>query len=120
MKKRTILVVDDETTVRDHARAIFEHAGYEVTTAVDGSEAIALLALSDYDVVLLDIAMPRVDGLDVVGELLKSNNAGVLAHTYLLSEGDLDMLPDLPVSGVIGKPLDRRALIAEAKDCIGH
>ena len=119
MKKRTILVVDDEMTVREHARAIFEHAGYEVTTARDGSEAIRLLADSDYDVVLLDISMPRVDGLDVIGELMK-NNAGVLAHTYLLSEGDVDLMPDLPVSGVIGKPFDRRTLVAEAKDCIGH
>jgi CheY-like chemotaxis protein len=117
--KRTILVVDDEMAVREHARAIFEHAGYEVTTARDGSEAINLLAATDYDVVLLDIAMPKLDGLGVVDELMKKNSP-ILAHTYLLADGDVDLLLDLPVSGVIGKPFDRRALVAEAKDCIGH
>ena len=117
--KRTILVVDDDNNVREQARAIFQHAGYDVTTAIDGSEAIKLLTVSDYDVVLLDIAMPKLDGLSVVDELLKSNSA-VLAHTYLLSDGDVSLLQELPVSGVIGKPFDRRVLIAEAKDCIGH
>ena len=47
-------------------------------------------------------------------------DSAVLAHTYLLIDGEVEFLQDLPVSGVIGKPFDRRALIAEAKDCIGH
>ena len=117
--KRRILVVDDDASVRTLARAVLERAGYEVTTARDGMQAIALLAESDYDLVLLDVMMPHVNGLDVVDELRK-NNVGVLAHTYLLSAGKSDQLTRLPVRGIIAKPFDIGNLIAEAKDCIGH
>jgi two-component system, OmpR family, response regulator RpaB len=117
--KRRILVVDDEASIRTLARTVLERAGYEVTTARDGLEAIALLALSDYDLVLLDVMMPNLNGLGVVDELRK-NNVAVLAHTYLLTAGNSDQLTRLPVRGVIAKPFDISSLVAEAKDCIGH
>ena len=117
--KRKILVVDDDASIRTMVRAVLERAGYEVTTARNGCEAIVLIAASDYDVVLLDVMMPKLDGLGVVDELRK-NNSPVLAHTYLLAAGNLDQLIRLPVRGVIAKPFDISNLIAEAKDCIGH
>lgn len=117
--KRRILIVDDEAAIRTLVRTALERAGYEVTTARDGREAIALLAASDYDVVLLDVMMPTMNGLGVVDELRK-NNVGVLAHTYLLAAGDTKPLLELPVCGVIEKPFDVSSLLAEAKDCIGH
>jgi CheY-like chemotaxis protein len=98
---------------------VLERAGYEVTTARNGCEAIELIAAADYDVVLLDVIMPKMDGLGVVDELQKSNSP-VLAHTYLLTAGELKGFDDLPVRGVIGKPFDIRDLLAETKDCIGH
>ena len=117
--KRRILVVDDDATIRSLVRNVLERAGYEVTTARNGCEAVAILAASDYDVVLLDVMMPKLDGLGVVEELRKSNS-GVLAHTYLLSAGQSERLTDLPVRGVITKPFDVGVLLAETKDCIGH
>ncbi len=100
-------------------RTVLERAGYEVATARDGCEAIALIAAADYDVVLLDVMMPKLDGLGVVNELRK-NNSAVLAHTYLLSASPSPRLNDLPVRGVIAKPFDIHNLLAETKDCIGH
>ncbi len=117
--KRRILVVDDDAGVRMMVQTVLERAGYEVSTARDGHEALSLLAAADYDVVLLDVRMPRVGGLDVVDELRRANSP-VLAHTYLLSGGDPHEFADLPVRGVIAKPFDISALLAEAKDCIGH
>ena len=112
-------MVDDDASIRTLVRAVLERAGYDVVTAGDGLEAIALLAASDYDVVLLDVTMPNLNGLGVVDELRK-NNLAVLAHTYLLTAGDSDQLTGLPVRGVIAKPFDISILVAEAKDCIGH
>jgi CheY-like chemotaxis protein len=117
--KRRILVVDDDAAVRTLVQTVLERAGYDVTTARNGCEAIDLIAHSDYDLVLLDVVMPKLDGIGVVDELRK-NNLGVLAHTYLLTAGNSDDLKHLPVRGVIVKPFDIRALIVEAKDCIGH
>jgi DNA-binding response OmpR family regulator len=111
--RRKILVVDHDLMVRDQARAVLEHAGYEVTTAHDGQQAIQLIASADYDVVMLDAEM------GVVGDLIERNDP-VLAHTYLLTVGDTQPLYRLPVCGVIGKPFDMRSLVEEAKDCIGH
>ncbi|HSP16615.1 MAG TPA: response regulator [Thermoanaerobaculia bacterium] len=117
--KRRILVVDDDPAVRAYVRAALEHAGYDVTTARDGYEAISRIAASDYDVVLLDVTLPRLDGVEVVEHFSKENNP-VLAHTYLLTPASPQEYGELPVCGVIGKPFDIRALLAEAKDCIGH
>ncbi|HEY3053140.1 MAG TPA: response regulator [Thermoanaerobaculia bacterium] len=117
--KRRILVVDDEPSIRMLVRTVLERAGYDVTTARDGVEAITLLAASDYDLVLLDVVMPNLGGLAVV-DALRKNSLGVLAHTYLLTGGDSEDLASLPVRGVIAKPFDISSLLAEAKDCIGH
>ncbi len=100
-------------------RATLERAGYEVIMARDGFEAINRLAASDYDMVLLDAAMPKLSGLAVVGRLQKENSP-VLAHTYLLTADQPVDLETLGVCGVINKPFDMRTLLAEAKDCIGH
>ena len=117
--RRKILIVDDDAGVRTLVRMVLERAGYEVTAARDGCEAIALIAANDFDVVLLDVSMPRLDGIGVVDELRRSNSP-VLAHTYLLTGGDAEQLAKLPIRGVIVKPFDIRSLVAEAKDCIGH
>lgn len=117
--KRRILVVDDDASIRAMVRTVLERAGYEVTTARDGCEAIALITAADYDVVLLDVMMPKMDGLGVVDHLRKDHTA-VLAHTYLLTATPERRFDDLPVRGVIAKPFDIRDLLAETKDCIGH
>ena len=117
--KRRILVVDDDASIRTMVRTVLERAGYEVATARNGFEAIALLVANDYDVVLLDVLMPKLDGLAVVDRLRKENSP-VLAHTYLLTAGDSSAVKDLPVRGLIAKPFDLHALLAETKDCIGH
>jgi DNA-binding response OmpR family regulator len=117
--RRRILIVDDDMQIRTMVRTVLERAGYDVTTARDGREAITLLAAGDYDVILLDVMMPNVDGLEVVDELRKVNSP-TLAHTYLLTAGKSDSLLNLPVRGIINKPFDIHALVAETKDCIGH
>ena len=117
--KRRILIVDDDAEIRMLVRNVLERAGYEVATARDGVQAIDLLAKSDYDVVLLDVMMPGVNGLEVV-ESLRRDNSPVLAHTYLLTASLSRRFEGLPVRGIIEKPFDIHDLVAETKDCIGH
>jgi len=117
--KRRILVVDDDGSIRTMVRTALERAGYEVATARNGCEAIELIVANDYDVVLLDVMMPKLDGIAVVDQLRKENSP-VLAHTYLLTAGDFPAVGDLPVRGLIEKPFDIHRLLAETKDCIGH
>ncbi|MEK6566538.1 MAG: response regulator [Bacteroidota bacterium] len=64
--KNKILVVDDEDALRTVLSAELEGEGYQVTTAADGQEAINVLTSSGFDLILLDIKMPNVDGFEVL------------------------------------------------------
>ena len=64
--KNKILVVDDEDALRTVLSAELEGEGYQVATAADGQEAINILGASAFDLILLDIKMPNVDGFEVL------------------------------------------------------
>jgi CheY-like chemotaxis protein len=64
-----VLVVDDDRTTRHVTRAVLVKAGYKVSVAKDGAEAMARLKAQRYDLMLLDVWMPRVDGMSVLGRL---------------------------------------------------
>ena len=65
-KDKTILVVDDESDIRDIVSGLLTNHGYQVVPAKDGSEAVRLLRKSDFDLMVLDIMMPRMDGYQVM------------------------------------------------------
>lgn len=73
-KEKTVLVVDDETDVRMVVETILVNHGYNVTQARDGAEALMLLNQRKFDLMVLDIMMPRVDGYQVMEELKKKNS----------------------------------------------
>jgi len=64
-----ILVVDDEEVVRDLLQRTLAEAGYDVTTVVDGEEALSAVSQGEVEVVLLDIKMPGMSGIEVLGKL---------------------------------------------------
>jgi DNA-binding NtrC family response regulator len=64
--KNKILVVDDEGTIRASITSELEGEGYQVSTAVDGQAAIDILTQNEFDLILLDIKMPNVDGFGVL------------------------------------------------------
>ena len=63
MKKKKLLIIDDEENMCHMLQAMLERQGYNVTTALDGSEGLELIAHTVYDFVLCDIRMPKMDGL---------------------------------------------------------
>ncbi len=69
-----ILVVDDDQAVRDSLARSLQYSGYEVSTASDGLEALAHLSASKADAVVMDVMMPRVDGLETTRMLRSSGN----------------------------------------------
>jgi len=68
-EKIKVLVVDDEETVRILFQRILQAAGYDVATATNGKEALTVMADADIDVVLLDIKMPGLSGVDVLAKI---------------------------------------------------
>lgn len=62
-KEKRVLVVEDEQSLNAAYKLILEHAGYKVATAFDGQEALDEIAKQDPDIILLDLKMPRMDGI---------------------------------------------------------
>ena len=114
-----VLIIEDELPMRRALEDCLAVEGYRVITADNGAVGLERALKEQPDLVLLDVMMPKLDGLQVVDELKKTNSP-VLAHTYLLTAGTIDQYNDVPVRGVVEKPFDIHALVAETKDCIGH
>lgn len=110
-----ILVVDDEEKIRDVIREYLEANDYEVDECDNGKSAIETLKKNDYDILVLDIMMPTMDGFEVLKELPKEYRI----PTIILSarSDELDKLNgfDLGIDDYITKPFSPKELIARIK-----
>ena len=77
----TIMVVEDEERVRDLLRLYLEKDGFHVEMAVDGEEAISRIPLVNPDLILLDIMLPKFDGLTVCREIRKKQSTPIIMLT---------------------------------------
>ena len=84
MSKR-ILLIEDDAFVRDLYKTVLEKAGYFIVTASDGEEAIKVSADGKYDLVLLDIMLPKLTGIEVLKEFKQSNADIKNSPVYLLT-----------------------------------
>src|SRR5439155_836650 len=85
---RTILVVDDEPKIVQLARDYLEHAGFAVVTAHDGKAALASARGQRPDLVVLDLGLPELDGLDVARTLRAESNVPIVLPTGRSQESD--------------------------------
>jgi len=88
MSEQTVLVVDDEEAIAEAVRARLESEGYRVVVAFDGPQAIALHAAERPDLVVLDLMLPGMDGLEVCKELQRERWTPVLMITARTEEAD--------------------------------
>lgn len=88
MSGQTVLVVDDEEAISEAVRARLESEGYRVVVAVDGPQAIATCAAVHPDLVVLDLMLPGMDGLEVCKEIQKDGWVPVLMLTARTEEAD--------------------------------
>lgn len=84
---KKILIVDDDLYIRDLYEEILKDEGYEVTSAADGKEGLDKLETGGYDLVLLDVMMPKIDGISVLSKLQiiepKTKNGPIILLTNL-------------------------------------
>ncbi|MFC2661790.1 MAG: response regulator, partial [Eubacterium sp.] len=73
-----LLVVDDEPKIREVIREYAEFNGYDVTEAEDGMSAIGLCKLNNYDLIILDIMMPKLDGFSTCKEIRKTSDTPII------------------------------------------
>jgi len=112
---KTILVVDDEEHIRELATLYLEQEGYGVLSASDGEEVLEIARAKQPDLIVLDVMMPGLDGLDVCRELRKESDVPVLMLTARSEEIDRIVGLELGADDYMGKPFNPRELAARVK-----
>lgn len=112
---KTVLVVDDEPKIVQIARDFLERGGFAVLTASDGSSALSLVRTARPDLIVLDLALPGVDGLDVTRALRKDSDVPIIMLTARADEADRLIGLELGADDYIVKPFSPKELVARVR-----
>jgi len=107
-----ILIVDDENAIRVGFREYAEFLNFEVTEAKDGMEAVALCRENDFDVIIMDVMMPRMDGFTAVKEIKKIKDIPVLMLSARGEEYDKLFGFEVGIDDYVTKPFSPKEVIA--------
>ena len=112
---RKILIVEDEPQIAQLARDYLEHAGFIVQTALGGHAALALTRAEKPDLVVLDLGLPDIDGLDVARFLRRDSNVPIIMLTARAEEADKLIGLELGADDYLTKPFSPRELVARVR-----
>ncbi|NPV72919.1 MAG: response regulator [Pelotomaculum sp.] len=115
VEKTKILVVDDERKIREVVRMYLENEGFAVGEATDGREALNLLTGGKWDLLILDLMMPGVDGWSVCREVRKTTALPIIMLTARDAEVDRIVGLELGADDYVVKPFSPRELVARVK-----
>ncbi|WP_125711066.1 response regulator YycF [Companilactobacillus zhongbaensis] len=112
---KKILVVDDEKPISDIVKYNLENEGYEVITAFDGKEALEKVDSESPDLILLDLMLPVIDGLEVARTVRKTKDTPIIMLTAKDTEIDKVIGLELGADDYVTKPFSNRELVARVK-----
>src|SRR5438552_7096858 len=112
---KTILVVDDEPKIVSLARDYLEHAGFAVVSASDGSEALARARAEHPDLIVLDLGLPKLDGLDVARALRQTSSVPIVILSGRADESDKLVGLELGADDYVTKPFSPKELVARVR-----
>ena len=113
--RKRILLVDDEPGIVQSLRYNLEKNGYLVTAASDGRTAVALAASEEPDLVILDIMLPELDGIEACKEIRKVSNVPIIMLTAKHQEFDKVLALELGADDYVTKPFSLGEIIARVK-----
>jgi two-component system KDP operon response regulator KdpE len=119
-KKTKILVVDDEPKIRMFIRANLEAHGYEVHLAQDGAEAVEMAARLMPDVIVLDINMPRMDGIEACKRIREWSNVPIIILSVREDEKDKVRALNEGADDYVTKPFSMEELLARIRVALRH
>lgn len=114
---KRVLVVDDEPLVREMLAAALRADGLTVDEAGDGAEALELMAVQEYGVILLDLLMPKVDGFGVLEAMTPQKTQPVVIVITGADSRAVDRLNARGIHGVLRKPFDPREVARVVTAC---
>lgn len=117
---REILVVEDDVTIRQLVKMVLQREGFHVQEATDGVEAVLKLGLTDYDVIILDLMLPKLDGFAFMNTLA-DHDASRLKKIIVTSAASAALISErmhgIPFD-TLPKPFDIHDLVRRVRACI--
>lgn len=110
-----LLVVDDEDKIREVIREYSEFNGYDVDEAADGMEAVGMCKLNDYDLVIMDVMMPKLDGFSACKEIRKIKDVPIIMLSARNEEYDKLFGFELGIDDYVTKPFSPKELMARVQ-----
>ncbi|MBL8050213.1 MAG: response regulator transcription factor [Anaerolineales bacterium] len=112
---KKILLVDDETEILEICRDYLKASGYDVVTAKDGVQGLAFAKHEKPDLIVTDLSMPEMDGLDLCRNIRKESNVPIIMLTARVEETDKLIGLEIGADDYITKPFSPRELVARVK-----
>lgn len=122
MPAKKVLVIDDERVIHAFLKAVFEKAGFKITSALDAMQGPMVARQVSPDLIVLDISMPGGGGYQVFERLRKlvgTMDTPVLIYTALPKEEVLKQIPEGPDVAFVGKPSSPEEILATANKLLG-
>lgn len=114
-KQQTVLIADDEPQIREILSIYFKKEGFKVIEAADGAEALVQVQAGNPDIILLDIMMPVLDGLEVCKQVRKISDIPIIMLTAKDSDDDRILGLEIGADDYISKPFNTREVVARVK-----
>ena len=115
MSGEKILVVDDEPSIREIVSLYLKRSGYEVTTAADGQAAVVALARQPFDLVVLDLMLPQIDGLEITRRLRTTSETPIIMLTARSAEIDRILGLEMGADDYVTKPFSPQELVSRVR-----
>jgi len=115
MSNLTVLIVDDEKPLRDFMRRNLEVRGFNTSTAANGLEALAIFNTQNIDLVILDVMMPRMDGLETIRRIRQNSLVPIIVLSALGEESDKIRALNLGADDYLTKPFGVGELLARVQ-----
>lgn len=110
-----VLIVDDEPRIVSGVRRYFEQAGFDVLAAYDGPHGLSMALTERPDLVVLDLMLPGMDGVDVCRELRRESDVPIIMLTARVEEADKLIGLELGADDYVTKPFSSRELVARVR-----
>ena len=118
--KNSVLVVDEDDAIRILVSRVFTRKGYDVVSASDGDEAIELLKRRSFDLVVLDLMMPRTDGISVINEIGRIGNQPAIIVMTAAVPAVVERVQNAHVWKIVAKPFNVLELLTDAENAINE
>jgi DNA-binding response OmpR family regulator len=115
-----ILIVDDEEKIREVIREYAEFEGYEIEEASDGMEAVNICKIKDFDIIIMDIMMPKLDGYSAAKEIRKSKKIPILMLSARGEEYDKLFGFEIGIDDYVVKPFSPKEVMARVRVIINR